>query len=218
MEWKDINVFQYQQIVTAIEKKDSVERDMILVSIVKNMTENQVSSLPIREFNKIRHSLSFLSKDVTGKPQKYISINGRRYKCIYDVRNMPSARYIETKYFTGNFIDNLHKLAATMVIPMKKTIFGWKVKKYDASDHDIYSQDMLEAKFVDVYHSVVFFYHVYRNWMEVSRGYLIRQFQNTMSIQRAELEVQSLLNTLDGNIQPKLLPTMKIVKYRKLMK
>ncbi len=31
-----------------------------------------------------------------------------------------------------------------MVMPMKKTLFGWKVIKYDASKHEQYSQDILK--------------------------------------------------------------------------
>jgi len=113
--------------------------------------------------------------------------------------------------FSTELVSNLHKLAASMVIPMKKTIFGWREDKYDASRHEEYSNDMLEARFVDVYHSIVFFYQVYRNWMEITKDYLIQKIvEMGKSHSEAEKEVQNLLNTLDGSIAPKLLPISTI--------
>ena len=131
---------------------------------------------------------------------------------------MPSGRYIESKVFSADFVTNLHKLAASMVLPMKKTIFGWKLDKYDASRHEEYADDMLSAKIPDIYNSVVFFYHVYRNWMEVSKGYLIQAMMKVgMSKEQAAEEVANLLSIMDGNIAPRMLPTMKISQLTKGM-
>lgn len=208
MTWQDINVFQFQQIVKAREEKDSIERDSKLIAIINGWTERDVDSLPVYEFAKQKQKLNFLNDDISGKPVDYITVNGHRYKCIYDIRKINAARYIESKTFAQELIPNLHKIAASLVHPMKKGLFSWKLDKYDASKHEDYAQDMLEAKFVDVYHSVVFFYHVYRNWMEVSKGYLIAEMEK-QGIMNPEKAVADLLNIMDGSIVPKLLQTMK---------
>jgi hypothetical protein len=200
MEWKDINVFQYQQIVKALDIKDDLDRNSRFIAILNNITDNEVDSLSVAEYNKQTARASFIYNEVKGNPVKFINVNGRRYKCIYDVRKLPSARYIESKVFQADIIGNLHKIAASMVIPMKRTLFGWREDKFKASDHDIYSQDMLEAKFVDVYHSVVFFYHVWRIWMECSKDYLIAELNKKG--QKGEKVLQDLLNIMDGNILP----------------
>jgi len=157
MTWQDLNLFQYQQLVNALKIEDDIDKTVKLISIVTSKTENEVLSMSIADFNKAKESLNFLANDVEGKPVKYIDVNGKRYKCIYDVRNIPAARYIESKVYGADLVTNIHKLAATMVMPMKKTLFGWRLDKYDASKHEEYAQDMLEAKFVDVYHSAIFF-------------------------------------------------------------
>jgi len=208
MTWQDINVFQFQQIVKAREEKDSIERDSKLIAIINGWTERDVDSLPVYEFAKQKQKLNFLNDDISGKPVDYITVNGHRYKCIYDIRKINAARYIESKTFAQELIPNLHKIAASLIHPMKKSLFSWKLDKYDASKHEDYAQDMLEAKFVDVYHSVVFFYHVYRNWMEVSKGYLIAEMEK-QGIMNPEKAVADLLNIMDGSIVPKLLQTMK---------
>lgn len=218
MNWHNITLFQYQRIIDALQVEDITERNSKLIGIVNNWTEYKVDSLSIEDYTNERKKLWFLNTDIEGKTEKYIYVNGHKYKCIYDIRKLNSARYIESKVFSQDFISNLHKLAASMVMPMKRTIFGWKVDKYDASRHEEYAQDMLEVPITHIYHSIVFFYHVYRNLMEVSKDYLIQQMMKVgKNHSEAESEVIDLLKTLDGNIAPKLLPITTISKLAKLM-
>lgn len=215
MNWSDINLFQYQQLVKALSIEDEIDKTVKLVSIVTGMTENQVLSLSIADFNKEKQKLNFLSEDIQGKPVSYINVNGRRYECIYDVRNIPAARYIESKVFGNDLVNNIHKIAATMVLPMKKTIFGWKRAKYNAANHEQYAQDMLEARFVDVYHSAVFFLSVYLNWIKVSQGYLMEELKKK-KVPSEEIEaVQDFLKYMDGTIPYMKLPDSTISKLMK---
>ena len=201
MTWNDINLYQYQQIIEANKIEYPIDRIDRLIAIVNNWTANQVNDLSVERYNEEVKKLSFLDNEPDGKPVKFIDVNGKRYKCVYDVRKMPSARYIESKVFQTDLIPNLHKLAASMVVPMKKTLWGWKEVPYDSIMHPVYSEDMLEAKFKDIYHSIVFFYHVYRIWIEVSRGYLKTQLQ-MQGVNQSEKALQDLLNIMDGSIQP----------------
>jgi hypothetical protein len=221
--WEKINVWQYQQIYNVYNSKDKylteIEVNSKLVSIVNDMTEAQVDSLTITQFNKLKKSILFLTQPIAGKPVKYISINkNKRYKINYDVSKMPFARYIESKVFSEDLYNNLHKLAATMVIPQKRILGIWFKQKYDASKHEQYSEDMLTARFIDVYHSLVFFYQVYRNWIEVSQDYMVSKLMQTgMTQDKAKEVVQDLCTTLDGNIPPNLLPSTKVAQLRKRM-
>ena len=221
--WKKINVWQYQQIYNLYNSKDKyttdLEVDAKLVSIVNNITEAQVDSLSLNDFNKLKKSIAFLNEPIQGNPVKYIKISKtKRYKLNYDVSKMPFARYIESKVFSEDLYGNLHKLAATMVLPQKRKFGIWFNEKYDASKHQQYSDDMLTARFVDVYHSLVFFYQVYRNWIEVSQGYMEKKMMEAgMTQEQAKEAVQSLCSILDGNIQPNLLPSTKIAQLQKHM-
>ena len=221
--WHKINVWQYQQIYNVYNSKDKylteIEVNSKLVSIVNDMTEAQVDSLTITQFNKLKKSILFLTQPIAGKPVKYILINKtKRYKINYDVSKMPFARYIESKVFSEDLYNNLHKLAATMVIPQKRILGIWFKQKYDASKHEQYSEDMLTARFIDVYHSLVFFYQVYRNWIEVSQDYMVSKLMQTgMTQDKAKEVVQDLCTTLDGSIPPNLLPSTKVAQLRKRM-
>lgn len=222
--WDKINVWQYQQIYNVLNTKDKndtdLDIDVKLIAIVNNMTEMQVDSLPLNKYAELKSTILFLNEPIKGKPVKYINISRtKRYKINYDVSKMPFARYIESKVFSEDLYGNLHKLAATMVIPQKRNRLGiWTNKKYDASMHQEYSDDMLTAKFVDIYHSLVFFYQLYRNWIEVSQDYLVKKMvQSGMQEAQAKEVVQNLCSILDGSIQPNLLPTTKIAQFQKHM-
>ena len=221
--WDKINVWQYQQIYNALntKEKDATDLDLEvkLVGIVNNMTEMQIDSLPLTEYKELSKTIAFLNEPIQGTPKKHIGIsNNKRYKINYDISKMPFARYIESKVFSEDLYGNLHKLAATMVIPQKRKFGIWFDLPYDASRHQEYADDMLTAKFVDVYHSLVFFYQVYRNWIEVSQGYLANKMQEAgMNQEQAKEVVQSLCTILDGNIPPNLLQSTKIAKLAKHM-
>lgn len=216
MSWDKINVFQYQQLYPILNEENENVKISKAISILFGLTFNQISSLSVDQYIKYKKSLSFLKEEIKMKPAKFIKVGKKRYKCIYDIKRIPAARYIETKVFSSDFVDNIHKIAASMVIPMKLTIFGWIEDKYDASRHEEYASDMLEAKFKDVYNSIVFFYLVYRNWIEVSMDFLIEQkMKENMSHSQATKEVQDLLNILDGNIVPNPLLITTTSRYQK---
>ena len=224
MKWNNLTLWQYQQIMPIITNPDKdwteLDKEVKLLCIVTGMTEQQIDSLAIEDLKELRKELAFLDESIEGKPVDFIVINGRRYRMNYDIKNMPAARYIESKVFSKDTLANLHKIAASMVMPQKKNWFGkWVDDKYDASKHEQYSSDMQEANFIHIYHSLVFFYQVYRNWIEVSRDYMIREMTTAgMTTQQAEQVVTLLCESTGGTIPPNLLPNTKISELQKLLK
>ena len=220
MKWNNISVWQYQNIVkTLANKEDEIEKSYKLIGIVYNMTENQVDSLTQAEYKAKLNELDFLNTMPEGKPIKVLKVNGKRYRLIYDVTRMPFGRYVESKAFVGDIYGNLHKLGATMVMPQKRNWLGlWVDNKYDASMHEDYAEDILQANFQDVYFSLVFFYQVFRNWIEVTKDYLVAKMMMTGQTKAQSSQVVTdLCSILDGIIQPNLLPTTKISELSKSM-
>ena len=219
MRWSDITVWQYQNIVKALSDKglDDIDKSFKLIALVYNMTDNQVDSLLQEDYKAKLKDLEFLNQLPEGKPVKIIKVNGKRYRPIYNITKMPFGRYVETKAFVGDIYANLHKLGATMVMPQKRTWYGrWVDDKYDAGMHEDYAEDILAANFTDVYFSLVFFYQVYRNWIEVTKDYLVTKMMMTgQTMEQSSQVVTNLCSILDGIIQPNLLPTTKILELRK---
>jgi len=215
MTWNELTVWQYQQIYPIVTKpnKDwsNLDIESKLVGIIYNMTDTQVDNLSVMQFNNLRSTLDFLKDEIKGEASKYVEINGTRYRFIYDVFQIKAARYIESKVFSTDLIGNLHKIAASMVVPQRKTWYGkWVDQEYDAANHSKYADDMLEAKFVNVYNSIVFFYQVYRNWIEISKDYLVNEMTTQgLTKEQADQAVVILCEILDGSIRPRLLQTTK---------
>lgn len=221
MTWKDINVFQWQQLNDLfLKSKDVTDLDLAIsaASICTGLTEHEIDSLPVSDLQPLLKAISFIHEEIKPQPERFIKLKGKRYKCIYDVRKIPAARYIETKHFGKDVNANLHRIAACMVLPMKRTLFGWKVVKYDASKHEEYSQDILEAPIAEVLGSVVFFYQVYKNWIKSSKDYLIAEMMTkNLTKYQAEMVHQSLCSIMDGYTKPNWLLHSKESRLKMLM-
>ena len=224
MKWNNLTLWQYQQLMPIITDPNKewteLDKEVKLLSVITGLTEFQIDSLSIETLKEMRKDLAFLDEPIEGKPVDFIVVNGRRYRMNYDIKNMPAARYIESKVFSKDTLGNLHKIAASMVIPQKQTWWGkWVDDKYDASKHEEYAQDMAEANFIHVYHSLVFFYQVYRNWIEVSRDYMIQEMTKAgITKEQADSVVLLLCESTGGIIPPNLLPNTKISELQKLLK
>ena len=138
MKWNNLTLWQYQQLMPILTnpEKDWTELDKEVkqLAVISGLTEYQIDSLSIETLKEMRQDLAFLDEPIEGKPVDFIVVNGRRYRMNYDIKNMPAARYIESKVFSKDTLGNLHKIAASMVIPQKKTRFGkWIDDKYEAN-------------------------------------------------------------------------------------
>lgn len=206
MNWKDVTVWQWQQIQNIALKQGAGDTFLDIavktLAILKNQTEGQIDSLSLKELKDELTKIEWVNNTQPNpKPQNYIKVNGKRYKCVFDVRNMPYARYIETKFFAEDVTNNLHKIAASMVVPMKLTWRGWKVAKYDSTKHEEYANDLLSAPFESVYGSLVFFCQVLRDSIRIivdsSKNELIQKGLSELEI---EVITKDLWSDLDGFI------------------
>jgi hypothetical protein len=220
--WNDINVFQYQQLIALFTEEGNTELDLIVRagSIVTGKTEHEIDAMPYMQLKELGDSLKFIHTEIEPFAVQYIKANGRNYRCIYDIRKMPVARYIETKHFGSDTVGNLHRLAASMVMPQKRWMkFGhWVDAKYDASKHADYANDMLSAPVVNVLGSIVFFCEVYLRSMWSSRVFLATQMLKATpkrTMEEALQEMTDLCVDLDGIIRHSWLANWRESDYRK---
>jgi len=213
MNWSQVTVFQWQQLMNLFSQSDNEDIEIVsikVISIITGKTETEVMNLPLTKTIKLAKKIEFLKTDVPVNKVDFIKVKGKRYRCNYNIKDMEAARYIETKYFSGDFAGNIHKIAASMVIPQRFTIFGWKDEEYDASKHDVYADDLLTASIADVMGSVVFFYLVFRTWIKVSQDYLKKDTKKMkMTEGQTEMILQVLCDSMDGFTNASWLQSMK---------
>jgi hypothetical protein len=205
MTWNDVSVFQFQQL-EKLKEDDAFDAMFKIVGILNNMTERQVDALSMAKFNELCQEAQFVyTEQLPSKTSKYLKINGRRYRFIPDIREIKvggTGRYIETKHFQSSVIQNLHKIGASMIMPQKKTWFGWVDDEYLAQNHDMYAQDVLESPITEVYGMIVFFCKVYKQLIINSKDYLMEvMIQQNMNHLEAEKVVKDLCDYMDGFIK-----------------
>jgi hypothetical protein len=217
--WNDVNVFQWQQLIALFTEDGNTELDLIVRagSILLNKTEHEIDSMPYHDIVNLGNAMKFIHTEIEPKPARYIKANGKRYRCVYDVRHMPAARYIESKHFSTDVNGNLHRIAASMVIPQRRRLGFWVDDKYDASKHSDYAQDMLAAPITSVLGSVVFFCEVFLKSMGTFRDFMVLNKVRTLGMTKAQAEEEwdNLWVATDGTIRPNWLQGWRGLNYKK---
>jgi hypothetical protein len=206
--WESVTVRQYQQLTDLYLEHGNSELDLIVKSayILTGKEEKYWDSLTISELNEVGKMLSFTHHEIKPKPVAHINVNSRRFRCVYDVRRLPCARYIETKVFTGQgtVTAKLHQIAASMVYPQKKFagFMWWVDDEYRAELHEDYAADMLDAHITAVLGSVVFFCEIYLKSIWSLKHYLVKELtsKTKMPTPDAKHIVEALCSSTGGII------------------
>ena len=99
MDYKDISVDQYLNIRATIKEHEGSELDLHvkLISLIFDMSEDEVLDLPLPKFEELNKELSFLYKQpkITGKIPNTIVLNGRKYTVVKDAKKLTASQYID---------------------------------------------------------------------------------------------------------------------------
>jgi hypothetical protein len=210
MTWHDITVAQFQQLTelwTGPSNPQPTESVIKTAGICFNLTERQIDSMTLPEFKKLTAQLDFMKTPMQWEPAKTVTIEGRRYRFVYDVRQIHAARYMEVKQFGAEgLIPALHRVAASMVVPQRRGWFGrWVDDTYDAAKHEQYADDMKAAPITAVHGSAVFFCKLYAHSMQAIKGFLSSRMTGTEKT-ALDHSIADLCNTLAGNTSVPSLP------------
>ena len=78
MTWYDVTLYQFNELQKLLEITDDTER---VCSIAELLLGEDVTKLPLKEFNEQTKKLAFLSTEITVQnPPKKLEVNGRKYK------------------------------------------------------------------------------------------------------------------------------------------
>ena len=211
MKWQDITVEQFQMLSELWQGADlndpAIAFDM--VGICYNLTPHQVDSMSVADMSELIKGLAFLNEIPDWKPVRFVDVNGRRYRFVYDVRQIHAARNIEVKHFSQEgVIQAMHKMAASMVIPQRRNYFGqWKDVPYDSARHEQYAADLRQAPITAIHGSALFFCGVFTKLIEATADYLTSTIPENKR-QEAKEALLSLCSSSDGSTTPLLLQSL----------
>jgi len=197
--WHDVTVYQWQELA-GLQEEDDQEQAVKTIAILSGETENAIRRMSFDEVARFAKATEFLrTTEIPIKQVDTIKASGNVYRVNYDVKTMPTARYVEVKHFGGNFIENIHKIAASMVMPTKKTLFGYAVQPFNSADHEKYANDLLTASIPEVMGALTFFYEASRNWIANMKDSLTSEMLRLgMTQTQAETMYTHLCSSMDG--------------------
>lgn len=170
---------------------DEFDKSILLVQALTGKSEYEIHKLSVKKYNKlcaeIGKSFELLKKDlINSKPQQTIKVNGKWYFLNYEITKQPmtAGRYVEVSTFSADVIGNLHRIIASMANPLQMTWKGFKLKKYDALDHERISDDMLKLDFNTAYQCCLFFCVLFKESMKVSESFLINQTEQKKEMEK----------------------------------
>lgn len=208
-----IGKFQELYNISQIEGTE-IEKSMLLVQCLTGKTEDEVTAMPEKKKKKLVDNINtafqeFNNKTEKSKSKSIIRLKGKWYRLNYDLAKPPmnAGKYVELATFSNDIIANMHRIMATMCIPVKLTYKGF-VNTYKDVDHNRLSEQMLDYDFAAAYQSCVFFYAIFSKSIQNSPIYFksISTNQNQM-----ETILMNLQKVMGGYITQRWFQNLKIL-------
>jgi hypothetical protein len=158
--WDKLSVGQFISLydIETNQNLNVVERQTKMLAIIEGKHEDDYDTMKYRQLiQDFGEKLQFFNIMPECKAVDYIEVNGRRYKFCFELTEITAGQYIDISTFSGEIMQ-LHKIAACFFLPMQ----GDKYMEYGSIPHDKVAEDMLEARFVDIYGCMLFFYQLFQ--------------------------------------------------------
>jgi hypothetical protein len=198
-----MTIKQFQELYYVATSDDmDFDKSIKMVGIVTGKTPEQVERMSMIKFNflcgMVHRQFKIFEKDLMkGKPKKIFRVGKRFYKINYDVTKCKSSTYVEVSTFSTDIIQNLHKIMASIVTPVKFKWGRWV-------EHEELASDLEQMDFEVAYHAAVFFYTLFNASMQVIQPYLVNEMiKKGIAKEKAEKILMNSQSILDGFTMPR---------------
>ena len=198
-----MTIKQFQELYYVATSDDmDFDKSIKMVGIVTGKTPEQVEKMSMRKFNilcgAVHNHFKIFEKDLLkGKPKKIVRVGKRFYRINYDVTKCKSSTYVEVSTFSTDIIQNLHKIMASIVTPVKFKWGRWV-------EHEELASDLEQMDFEVAYHAAVFFYTLFNVSMQVIQPYLINEMMKKgIAKEEATEMLTNSQSILDGFTMPR---------------
>jgi hypothetical protein len=153
--WDKLTVGQFISLydIETNANLNIIEKQQKMLSIVEGKDEEYYDSFKYRDLiNEYAEKLSFFDNIPQTKPVDYLQVGKNKYKFCYELQEITAGQYIDILAFSGEIMQ-LNKIAACFFLPMQ----GKRYQGYGVVPHDVVAEDLLGAKFIEVYSCMLFF-------------------------------------------------------------
>jgi hypothetical protein len=216
--WNNLTIEDYQHIYGIIvdESLNDFDKEVKLVALVNELTEEEVDNLPIDKFKSMKDSLNFLNDGkIEGKLKSIIKANGNKYQISLDAFKITYGQYVDLTSFmgaNGGLVGNLHLVMASLAMPVKRNWLGIPyVDGYGSKPHNEVADDMLKANFADCHNTCIFFCKLINDLTKVTVRYSVKEILKSKKVTKEKLReiLKPLKQDGGGYIMPNLLKDLK---------
>lgn len=153
--WDKLTVGQFISLydIEVNANLNIIEKQQKMLSIVEGKPESYYDNFKYRDLiTAYGERLSFFDNIPETKPVDFLQVGGKRYKFVHELNEITAGQYIDILSFSGEIMQ-LNKIAACFFLPME----GKRYQPYGKIPHDVVAEDLLDAKFLDVYGCMLFF-------------------------------------------------------------
>jgi hypothetical protein len=153
--WDKLTVGQFISLydIEANANLNIIEKQAKMLSIVEGKSEEYYDTFKYRDLmHTYVEKLSFFNNIPQTKPVDYLQVGDNTYKFCYELNEITAGQYIDILAFSGEILQ-INKIAACFFLPMK----GKRYQGYGIVPHDVVADDLLGAKFIEVYSCMLFF-------------------------------------------------------------
>lgn len=172
--WQDITISQFQEYIDYVKNSDESKPLKKLIQILSILTDTDEAVLYKLDYDsiyQIKDSMSFIEEEPTVQFKNIVDVNGVKYGFQKDMHKLSLGEWIDIEHYVTqrDIIENLHYIAA--IFYRKITKEGDEYFDYEIED---YGNVRLEGqakffkhnmKLVDMYGTVVFFYHIVNEFL-----------------------------------------------------
>ena len=113
--WMDVTLHQFNLLQEAIKIEDETER---VIRISEILLGDEVTNLPLKEFNEKVKELSFMKNELPVKnPPKKLEVNGRKYYMDCLLGNLSTAQYVDFRSYSNATNPDIAKMLSVFIIP-----------------------------------------------------------------------------------------------------
>lgn len=159
--WNKLTVAEFIQLqdIDSNQRLNVIEKQQMMLALLEGKEIEEYDNIKYTDmlalFSERTKFFEELPSEV--KPVDIIEVNGKRYKFNFELTEITAGQYIDISGMGGNMME-LNKIAACFFLPMK----GKRYLEYGAVPHEVVAEELLDAKFIDVYSAMVFFCELYK--------------------------------------------------------
>lgn len=192
--WKDIKLYQLQEIESLPTYDDELDLVINQLSILRDEDPADIENMAINELLKEFSKWSFLKELPEEKNNKIIKIEGKRYGII-DLSEMTLAQLVDIEeYVNDGLMKNMHKILSVLYLPIKS--YNPITKKIVLEEYkpDKDRQNMFLMLTMDIlYPQVLFFCHIVKDYIRSLADSLVGKTPTQEKMMEMMNQVEELL-------------------------